>query len=144
MLIIIIIIIIHYIYIALFWFFLSTQSALHCHPPGWCDSSHSAPDRSPHTSLWWRGDRVMKPISVWGRLGGHYGQRPMGQFGLDAEVTPLLFSKDILGFLQYNYKILQYNYKVIISSLINISMSKTGCVYSIIDYTTIFLNDFII
>ncbi len=43
--------------------FLSTQSALHCeggisssttsvqHPPGWCDGSHSAPDRSPHTSL---------------------------------------------------------------------------------------------
>ncbi len=64
---IIIIIIIH---IALFLLFLSTQSALHRegrggeggggisssttsvqHPPGWCDGSHSAPDRSPHTSL---------------------------------------------------------------------------------------------
>ncbi len=43
--------------------FSSTQSSLHCeggvsssttsvqHPPGWCDGSHSAPDRSPHTSL---------------------------------------------------------------------------------------------
>ncbi len=41
----------------------------------------------------------MKPISVWGWLGGHDGQRPMGEFGQDAEVTPLLFSKDILGFL---------------------------------------------
>ncbi len=25
--------------------------------------------------------------------------RPMGEFGQDAEVTPRLFSKDILGFL---------------------------------------------
>ncbi len=32
---------------------------------------------------------------------------------------------------------LQYNYKVIISSLINLSISKTGYVYSIIDYTTL-------
>ncbi len=43
---------------------------------------------------------MMKPISVWGRLGGHDGQRPMGEFVKDAGVTPLLFfSKDILGFL---------------------------------------------
>ncbi len=33
----------------------------------------------------------MKQISVWGQLGGHDGQRPMGKFGQDAEVTPLLF-----------------------------------------------------
>ncbi len=47
-----------------------------------------------------RGEEtVMKPISVWGWLGGHDGQRPMGEFGQDAGVTPLLFSKDILGFL---------------------------------------------
>uniref|UniRef100_A0A8C2FEK3 Ig-like domain-containing protein n=1 Tax=Cyprinus carpio TaxID=7962 RepID=A0A8C2FEK3_CYPCA len=53
-----------------------------------------------HTpAYWWRGDRVMKPISVWGWLGGHDDQRPMGEFGQDAEVTPLLFLKDILGFL---------------------------------------------
>ncbi len=39
----------------------------------------------------------MKPISVWGSLGGHDGQRPMGKFCQDAGVTPLLFfSKDIL------------------------------------------------
>ncbi len=43
--------------------FLDTQSALHSkgaisssttnvqHPPGWCDGSHSAPERPPHTSL---------------------------------------------------------------------------------------------
>ncbi len=44
-----------------------------------------------HTSAyWWRGDRVMKPISVWGWLGGHDGQRPMGKFG---QVTRILFSK---------------------------------------------------
>ncbi len=39
----------------------------------------------------------MKPISVWGLLGGHDGQRPMGKFGQDAGVTPLLFSKDMPG-----------------------------------------------
>ncbi len=33
----------------------------------------------------------MKPISVCGLLGGHDGQRPMGKFGQDASVTPLLF-----------------------------------------------------
>ncbi len=33
----------------------------------------------------------MKPISVWELLGGHDGQRPMGKFGQDAGVTPLLF-----------------------------------------------------
>ena len=36
---------------------------------------------------------------IWGLLGGHDGQRPMSEFGQDAKVTPLLFSKDILGFL---------------------------------------------
>ncbi len=41
----------------------------------------------------------MKPISVWGFLGGHDGKRPMGKFGQDDGVTPLLFSKDFLGFL---------------------------------------------
>ncbi len=42
-----------------------------------------------HTpAYWWRGDRVMTPISAWGWLGGHDGQRPMGKF---AGVTPLLF-----------------------------------------------------
>ncbi len=84
--------------------FLGTQSALHKrgggissnttsvqHPPGWwCDGSHIAPERPPHTSLLVER-RVMKPISVWGWLGGHDGQRPMGEFGQDAGVTPLLF-----------------------------------------------------
>ncbi len=62
--------------------FLGTQSALQGrggisssttsvqHPPGSCDGSHISPERPPH-SYWWRGDRVMKPISVWGWLGGH-------------------------------------------------------------------------
>ncbi len=53
-----------------------------------------------HTpAYWWRGDRVMKPISVCGWLGGHDGQRPIGKFGQDAGVTPYSFSKDIQGFL---------------------------------------------
>jgi len=44
-----------------------------------------------HTpAYWWRGDRVMKPISIWGRLGGHDEQRPMGKFGQNVGVTPLL------------------------------------------------------
>ncbi len=33
----------------------------------------------------------MKPISVWGLLGGHDGQRTMGKFVQDAKVAPLLF-----------------------------------------------------
>ncbi len=36
---------------------------------------------------------------IWGLLEGHDGQRPMGEFGQYAEVAPLLFSKDVLGFL---------------------------------------------
>ncbi len=45
-----------------------------------------------HTPIyWWRGDRVMKSLSVWGWLGGHDGQRPVGEFGQDAGVTLLLF-----------------------------------------------------
>ncbi len=40
-----------------------------------------------HTpAYWWRGDRVRKPISVWGWLEGHDGQRPVGKFGQDAGV----------------------------------------------------------
>ncbi len=42
-----------------------------------------------HTPAYcWRGDRVMKPISVWGLLGGHDGQRPMGEFGQVTRITP--------------------------------------------------------
>ncbi len=33
----------------------------------------------------------MKPISVWGWLGGYDGQWPIGKFGQDAGVTPLEF-----------------------------------------------------
>ncbi len=36
-------------------------------------------------------ETVMKPISVWGLLGGHDGQRSMGKFGQDAG-DPLLAS----------------------------------------------------
>ncbi len=89
--------------------FLGTQSALHGRgggspqPPPVCsihlDNATAAILRqnTPHTpAYWWRGDRVMKPVSVRGWLGGHDGQRPMGKFGQDAGVTPLLF---FLGFL---------------------------------------------
>ncbi len=47
-----------------------------------------------HTpAYWWRRERVMKPIIVWGLLGDHDGQRSMGKFGQDAGVKPLLFFK---------------------------------------------------
>ncbi len=40
------------------------------------------PTTHTHTpAYWWRGDRVMKPISVWGWLGDHDGQRPIGKYG---------------------------------------------------------------
>ncbi len=52
--------IICYIYIALFWvlkaLYIEGGESPHPptnvqHPPGWCDGSHSAPERPPHTSL---------------------------------------------------------------------------------------------
>ncbi len=56
---VIIIIIIPYIYIALFWVLKalymeganSSSTTNVQHPPGWCDGSHIAPERSPHISL---------------------------------------------------------------------------------------------
>ncbi len=58
------------------------------------------PERPPHTSLLVerrQGDEANQ--QTWGLLGDHDGQRSMGEFDQDAEVTPLLLSKDILGFL---------------------------------------------
>ncbi len=76
------------------------------HPPPMCsihldDATAAILHQNAHhtPAYWWRGDRVMKPISVWGWLGGHDGQRPMGKFGQDAGLHPYSFSKDILGFL---------------------------------------------
>ncbi len=54
-----IIIIICYIYIALFWVLkalyieggISSTTTSVQHPPGWCNGSHIAPERPPHTSL---------------------------------------------------------------------------------------------
>ncbi len=37
-----------------------------------------------HTPATGGEETEMKPISVWGRLGGHDGQRPMAKFGQDA------------------------------------------------------------
>ncbi len=84
--------------------FLGTQSALYSkwdisssttnvkHPLGWCDGSHSAPERPPHTSLLVerRPSDEANGDGVWGLFGGHDGQRLMGEFGQDAGVTPLL------------------------------------------------------
>ncbi len=108
MLIIGMIIIIIYIYsyinlhkLHLYSAFLGTQSALHRRG----ESPQTLPVCSIHLddatvailrqnahhtpAYWWRGDRVMKPISVRWWLGGHDGQRPMGKFGQDAGVTPI-------------------------------------------------------
>ncbi len=89
-----------YISIALFWVLraLYIVRGVSPRPPPVCsihlDDATAAKLRqnAHHTpAYWWRGDRVMKPISVWGWLRGHDGQRPMGKFGQDARVTPLLF-----------------------------------------------------
>ncbi len=89
-----------YISIALFWVLraLYIVRGVSPRPPPVCsihlDDATAAILRqnAHHTpAYWWRGDRVMKPISVWGWLRGHDGQRPMGKFGQDAGVTPLLF-----------------------------------------------------
>ncbi len=53
-----------------------------------------------HTpTYWWRGDRVMKPISVWEWLGGHGGQRPIGKLARMPGLHPYSFAKDISSFL---------------------------------------------
>ncbi len=90
--------------------FLSLQSALHCqgvspHTPPVCSihlddatASIVRPNAHHTPAYWWRGARVMNQ-QIWGLLRGHDGQRPMGEFGQDAGVTPILLSKDILGFL---------------------------------------------
>ncbi len=91
---IIIIIIIPYIYIALF---LGTQSALHkkvhhhCAASTWMMRRQPYCTRTPITHQLTGEETVMKPISVWGWLGGHDGQRPMGKFGQD--YTPTLFRR---------------------------------------------------
>ncbi len=49
-----------------------------------------------HTpAYWWRGDRLMKQISVWGWLGGHDGQRTIDIFSQD---YTLLFLEGHPGF----------------------------------------------
>ncbi len=92
--------------------FPSTQSALTCQGvsprlPLVCsihldDATAAIVHQTAHhkPAYWWSGDRSDEANQqIWGLLGDHDGQRPMGKFGLDTEVTPLLFLKDILGFL---------------------------------------------
>ncbi len=83
--------------------FLGTQSALHrrggdllnhhqCAASTWMMRRQPYCARTPTTHQLTGGEEtVMKPIGVWGWLGGHDGQRPMGKFGQNAGVTPLLF-----------------------------------------------------
>ncbi len=99
--------IICYIYIALFWVLkaLYIEGGESPHPPPMCsihlDDATAAIVRqnAHHTpAYWWRGDKVMKPISVWGWLGGHDGQRSMDKFGQDAGAAPLLLEVNWLYF----------------------------------------------
>ncbi len=89
--------------------FLSTQCALDCqgvspHLPLVCsihlDDATAAIvcQNSHHTpAYWWRGYSDEANQQVLGLLGGHDDHRPIGKFGQDAEVTPLLFSKGIFN-----------------------------------------------
>ncbi len=81
--------------------FQGTQSTLHtrgnllnhhqCAASTWMMRRQPYCARTPTTHQLTGGEEmVMNPISVWGWLGGHDGQRPMGKFE-DAGVTPLLF-----------------------------------------------------
>ncbi len=70
--------------------FLDTQSALHSkgaisssttnvqHPPGWCDGSHSAPERSPHTSLLVERRQSDEANQCMGMIRRPWCQRPVG------------------------------------------------------------------
>ncbi len=50
--------------------------------------------RSPHTSYRWRGERVIEPIRVWGLLGGHDWQGPVGGIWPGHRgYTPTLYEK---------------------------------------------------
>ncbi len=88
-------------FIALFW----VLKALYKKGGGGVSSHHQcaastwmmwrqpyAPERPPHTSYWWR-ETVIKTISVWGWLGGHDGQRPMGEFCQMPGLHPTLFRR---------------------------------------------------
>ncbi len=90
------IIIICYIYIALFW----VLKALYIVGGIWMMRQQLYCARTPATHQLTGGEEtVMQPISVRGWLGGHDGQRPMGKFGQDAGVTPLLFFEGHPGIL---------------------------------------------
>ncbi len=81
--------------------FLDTQSALHSkgespHPSPVCsihldDATVALVHQNiHHTPAYWRRQSD-EANQCMGWLGGHDGQRPMGKFGQDAEVTPPLF-----------------------------------------------------
>ncbi len=70
------------------------------HPPEWCDNSHIALERPPHTSLLVERRQSDEANQCMGMIRRPWWwQRPMGKFGQDAGLHPHSFSKDILGFL---------------------------------------------
>ncbi len=83
--------------------FLDTQSALHSkgaisssttnvqHPPGWCDGSHSAPERPPHTSLLVERRQSDEANQCIGMIRRPWWSEASGLVCQDAGVTPLLF-----------------------------------------------------
>ncbi len=106
-----IIIIIHYIYIALLWFSkhskrstwsggISSSTTSVQHSPRWCDGSHIAPEFSPHTSLLVEREQWWSQSADMGMIRRPWWSEVNGQFGQDAEVTPLLFLESRgVGFL---------------------------------------------
>ncbi len=84
---------------------LHSKGAVSPHPPPMCsfhlDDATAAILRqnAHHTpAYWWRWDRVMKPISVWGWLRGHDGQGPLANLTRMPGLHPYSFSNDIMGF----------------------------------------------
>ncbi len=76
----------------------STTSVLH--PPGWCDGSHIAPERPPHTSLLVERRQSDEANQFMG--GDWEAMMVRGQWGNLARMPglhPYSSSKDILGFL---------------------------------------------
>ncbi len=86
------IIIIHYIYIALYIEGGNILIHHQCAASPWMMWQQPYCARTPTTHQLIGGEEtVMKPISVWGWLRDHDGQRPVGGFAQDTGVTPLLF-----------------------------------------------------
>ncbi len=90
-----------YIYIALFWVLkalytkgVNLLNNHQCAASTWMmrRQSYCVQDAHRTPAYWWREDRVIKPIRVWGWLGGHDSQTANGQIRPGSHsYTPTLF-----------------------------------------------------